>query len=366
MSQIDYIIQPNSRTTLDALQSILQNDCVERLDMAVAYVTSGGAYDFAQGASNILGDYWASLPKRWITSFDYCRTEPIALKYLLSLPNSSVRIHDAIFCLEYDGTPKVPFHPKAFLIRTNQRDYALAGSGNMSRSGLTRGIEAGLVVSVNRIPPIEPMAAAAINAMHTWFSRTWHTSVPLSLSLLERYNSIFECKKNLKTPVPTEDDIASTDISRGGLSNRDLQKLRVCKHFWIDAGNITRNRGPHLPGNQLMMKRLSRVFFGFSSIAVPENTHIGDIEISFNGSHGVGVRFSLTYSDNKMDKLVLPIPGVGGPPAYDNTHLLFERIMPGVFELTTGTGAQKRQWLRKSTTIDGAFRMSSGREWGVF
>jgi hypothetical protein len=342
----------------------LQNGGVERLDVAVAYVTNSGARDLLQRVSNTLGGDWAAIPKRWITSFDYCRTEPAALNGLLSLPNSSIRIHDAAFCLEHAGAPKVPFHPKAFLIRTNQRDYALAGSGNMSRSGLSRGIEAGLVLSVSRIPPDEPTATAAIHGMSTWFSRTWRASTPLTAPLLGSYSQVFENKDNLKAPTPTEDDVASTDTGRGALSTRDLQRLRVCRHFWIDAGNITKNRGPDLPGNQLMMKRLSRVFFGFDSTAVPENTHIGDVEISFNG--GRGAPLSLTYSDNKMDKLVLPMPGVGGPVAYDNEHLLFERVMPGVFKLTIGTKATKANWLKRSTAIEGAFRMSSGREWGVF
>lgn len=364
MSQADYITQPSTRTTLDALQSILQNGGVERLDVAVAYVTTNGAYDLLQRVSNTLGESWDAVSKRWITSFDYCRTEPVALKYLSTLPNSSIRIHDAAFCLEHGGAPKVPFHPKAFLIRTNQRDYALTGSGNMSRSGLSRGVEAGLVISVSRVLPSEPTATGAIHAMRTWFTSTWRVSTPISAPLLERYRQLFEHKDNLKVPTPTEDDVASTDTGRRALSTKDLQRLRVCRHFWIDAGNITKNRGPNLPGNQLMMKRLSRVFFGFSSISVPENTHIGNIEISFN--NGQRAPYSLTYSDNKMDKLVLPIPGFGGPPAYDNEFLLFEKTKPGVFKLIIGTKAMRAQWLKRSVSIDGAFRMASGREWGVF
>lgn len=364
MSHNDYIAQPGTRTTLDALQAILQGGGVKQLDVAVAYITNSGVHDLIQRVSNTLGEDWEAIPKRWITSFDYCRTEPVALDFLSSLPNSSIRIYDATFCLEHGGAPKVPFHPKAFLIRTNERDFALAGSGNMSRSGLARGIEAGLVVSVNRVQADEPTATASIQAMRTWFSRAWRNSEPLTKSILASYRQVFEHKDNLKTPTPTEDDVASTDTGRGALSTRDLQRLRVCRHFWIDAGNITKNRGPKLPGNQLMMKRLSRVFFGFGSSAVPENTHIGDVVIRFNG--GQGTLFSLTYSDNKMDKLVLPIPDVGGPPGYDNKFLLFERIMPGVFNLSIGTKATKAHWLKKSKAVDGAFRMSSGREWGVF
>lgn len=364
MSQVDYIAQPTSRTTLDALQAILQNGGVEQLDVAVAYITAGGTFDLLKRVSETLGGAWAEIPKRWITSFDYCRTEPVALDTLRSVPNSSVRIHDAKFCIEHGGAPKLPFHPKTFLIRTNHRDYVLAGSGNMSRSGLSRGVEAGLVVGVNRVLPAEPSAVTAIQEMRTWFSTTWGSATPLNAPLLTSYIQLFERNDNLKAPVPTEDDVASTDTGNGALSTRDLQRLRVCRHLWIDAGNVTKNRGPNLPGNQLMLKRLSRVFFGFGPTAVPENTYIGGVDIGFDG--GQSAPFSLTYSDNKMDKLVLPIPGAGGPPAYDNEYLLFRRTKPGAFELTLGTKTLKAKWLKRSGAIDGAFKMQSGREWGVF
>lgn len=364
MSRTDYIAQPAFRTTLDALQGLLQDGTVISIDVAVAYVTLGGAYDLLTRVSQTLGNAWSHIPKRWITSFDYCRTEPLALASLLNVPNSSVRIHDAQFCLDHRGAPKVPFHPKTFLIRTDLRDYALAGSGNMSRSGLSRGVEAGLVVGVNRAGTTEPTASATMQSMRSWFATTWNSATRLTPQLLATYSQLFEHKDNLRAPAPTEDDVASTDTGRQALSTKDLQRLRLCRHFWIEAGNITKNRGPNLPGNQLMMKRLSRAFFGFASTAVPENTHIGDVEISFNG--GQGDLFSLTYSDNKMDKLVLPIPGAGGPLAYDNKYLLFQRTKAGVFELTIGTKAAKAQWLKKSGAIDGNFRMASGRKWGVF
>jgi hypothetical protein len=113
-----------------------------------------------------------------------------------------------------------------------------------------------------------------------------------------------------------------------------------------------------------MMKRLSRVFFGFPPDVVHENSHIGDVDVGFNGK--AYRRFSLTYSDNKMEKLVLPIPGAGGPPGYDGQVLLFTRCKPGGFALFVGNKAQRTLWHKKSSAIDGCFKMSSGREWGVF
>jgi HKD family nuclease len=364
MSTVDYIAQPASRTTLDAIEAILKRGSFESLDVAAAYATSGGVHDLIGRINATLGGAWGGVKKRWITSFDYCRTDPVALDALLSLPESSVRVHDAQFCLANNGMPKVPFHPKAFLFRCPDRDYALTGSGNLSRSGLSKGVEAGLTLAVKRSNPVEPTSAASIKALRTWYSSTWNNATPLSGTLLKQYSKLFDSADNLKRPTPTEDDLASSETASGALSSRDLQKLRVCRTFWIEAGNITKNRGPRLPGNQLMMKRLSRVFFGFDSSAVPENTLIGTIEISFN--NGEVSHYSLTYSDNKMDKLNLPMPGSVGPASYDNEYLLFTQVAPQVFSLTLGTEAERATWLKKSKAIDGAFKMASGREWGVF
>jgi hypothetical protein len=134
---------------------------------------------------------------------------------------------------------------------------------------------------------------------------------PLNAALLTQYVTLFESVLNLTHPATTEDDLASEETTKGSLTNKDLQKLRLCSHLWIDAGNITRNRGPNLPGNQLMMKRLSRVFFGYEPTAAPENTVIGSVDIAYNG--GAVAAYTLSYSDNKMDKLNLPIPGPIGP-----------------------------------------------------
>lgn len=365
MSTVNHIAQPVPRTTLQAIGTILQTPGFESIDVAAAYITTLGAGDVIGGMRAGLGANWNGITKRWITSFDYCRTEPVALKTLMSVPSSSVRIYDAEFCLSRHGMPRVPFHPKAFLFRTNQIDYALTGSGNLSRSGLSRGVEAGLALGVNRLGNEEPTSVASIQALRGWFLATWNDATPLDAPLLKRYSDLFDSTDNLQNPAPTEDDIPADVVGGGALSSKDLQKLRVCRHFWIEAGNITKNRGPNLPGNQLMMKRLSRVFFGFSPNALPENTPIGTVEIYLG--NGEPDPYSLTYSDNKMDKLVLPIPGNNGaPPAYDNHYLLFQKMGPHLFELSLGSPKNKTSWLNKSKAINGAFKMASGREWGVF
>lgn len=364
MKPVDFIAQPASQTTLDVIETIAKAGDLVSLDVASAYITSSGMHDLLKRIDFAVIKDWNGIKKRWITSFDYCRTQPVALDTLLTLPASSVRIHDAQFCLEHGGRPKVPFHPKAFLFRGQNHDFALAGSGNLSRSGLSKGVEVGLALAVERKKPTEPTAVASIKALRKWYSRVWNAARPLDLTLLKKYTKIFESVSNLSHPTATEDDLASEEITAGALSGKDLQKLRVCSNFWIEAGRITKNRGPILPGNQLMMKRLSRVFFGFDPVEVPKNTAIGSVNIEFNG--GQNHSYTLSYSDNTMDKLNLPMPGTIGPAAYDNQNLLFSQISLHVFKLRIGTKAEKANWFKRSKAIGAGFNMASGRQWGVF
>ena len=364
MKVVDFIAQPARRTTLEAIESIAKVGDLTNLDIAAAYITSSGVRDLLQKADAALAGNWNRVKKRWITSFDYCRTQPVALETLLSLPASSVRIHDAQFSLAHGGIPKLPFHPKAFLFRGKDCDFAIAGSGNLSRSGLSKGVEVGLSIAVERRNPTEPTSAASMRALRRWYSSVWRSATPLDTTVLKRYSRLFESVSNMSHPTATEDDLASGETTSGSLSSKDLQKLRICSNFWIEAGNITKNRGPQLPGNQLMMKRLSRVFFGFDPVTVPKNTVLGSVKIKFNG--GQIHQYTLSYSDNKMDKLNLPMPGTNGPSAYDRENLLFSQISSDVFKLTIGDKAEKASWRKKSKAINAGFKMASGREWGVF
>jgi HKD family nuclease len=362
--KINCIAQPTARTTCQAIDGILQNRDIERMDVAVAYITSSGIDVLLKTMDERSYSQNRGVVKRWITSFDYCRTDPIALQALLDLPSSSVRIHDAQNCLMSRGVPKVPYHPKSYMFHSPKKHYLIAGSGNLSRSGLCRGYEAGLVIEIDRGPRAGKISACeAVAGLQNWFNQTWDAATTLSNSLLNQYNALYESTERLKSPVPTEDDIATSDIANGSITNEDLRKLRICRHFWIEAGNITKNRGRELPGNQLMMKRFSRVFFGFEPLALPENSLIGEVMIGYRQSRA---NYHLTYSDNNMDKLVLPIPGDAGPDSYDNKSLLFERTSPGQFRLSVEAPSVGLGWVRKSKLLDAAFKMKSGRGWGVF
>jgi HKD family nuclease len=362
---IKAITQPGEGTIIEAVSWVLQNCMVSRIDIAAAYITGGGVRELISVLDAGSGSGWPTVQKRWITSFDYLRTEPVALETILDLPNSELKIHDPKVLDRKGCMPTVPFHPKSFIFVGSNTDFVLAGSGNVSISGLTRGHEAGLIVGAPKpATQISANATACVGSFVSWFGALWGAATSSDQALLTRYSDAYENAPNLKRPTITEDDVASPQSGPTALTSADLCKLRACRNFWIEAGNITKNLGKNRPGNQLMMKRLSRVFFGVPPTFVPHNSPLTALKIAFEGHQAHDC--SLTFSDNGMDKLTLPIPDLDGPPRYDGMNLLFHRKRPGVFELSLGSSKEKVAWSRSSKAIDANFTMPSGRRWGVF
>ncbi len=111
---IKAITQPEGGTVVDAVSWILENCTVSRIDIAAAYITSGGLRELIRALDAGVGAAWPMIQKRWITSFDYLRTEPVALETILDLPNSQLKIHDPKVLDRRGCMPTVPFHPKSF------------------------------------------------------------------------------------------------------------------------------------------------------------------------------------------------------------------------------------------------------------
>jgi hypothetical protein len=367
MIVLDSVTQRVGKSNRDLLSQVLQAAPVGNIDAAVAYVTTGGAQDLIGTMKQALGQAWPNVVKRWLVGFDYCRTEPLAIGTLLALPNSRVRVPDADRVLIQKCIPKWPFHPKTFLFSHGTGRHAVfTGSGNASRSGLNTGHEVGVLLEVR--PPLNAASApvkAQIDAIQSWFDASWNAAQSVTPARLNRYRLIYESTPQQIHPTFTDDDSTSSTPTNQSLSGKDLAKLRACTNLWVEAGNITPNLGKNQPGNQLMMKRLTRVFFGVPATDVPQNSPLTIVEITFNGISKPDC--SLTFSDNGMDKLTLPIPSAGGPPKYDNETLLFTRVKPGTFRLEIGTPIKAAQWLKRSNAISAAFKMTgSGRQWGVF
>jgi HKD family nuclease len=362
--QIRALIQPGG-STLDEIENHLAAGKVRGVDIAVAYITASGLTTFLEAVDRIAPSVISSPNTRWVTSFDYFRTDPAALSQLLALRPNNVRVHEGVSGLTRKCVPRVPFHPKVFIVNYEVGRAIVAGSGNMSYSGLRRGHEAGFSIATSSgASKLDSQLRNAARSYAGWYSRLWSGSDQLTPTILRRYQGMYDLASHLRVPALTDDDtVPQSEVARG-LALADLSKMRACRRMWIEAGNISKNRGPTLPGNQLMMKRMSRVFFGVHAIDVPPDTHLKYLDVAYNG--GAWRTCSLSYSNNKMDKLTLPIPGVDGPSQYDGHTLLIERLTPSKFSVKILSTAAKASAVAASSNIGAAFAMNGGRRWGVF
>ena len=316
-----FLGQPQQGKTLNQLIDLARSGEFTHLDVAVAYASLSG--------SNILirkmPSQFISLQKRWVIGIDWCRSDPSALRQLDSLANSSVRIYDGSVLVRKSGcTPRVTYHPKMYLFRGPTSSALVASSSNLSENGLTRGHEAGILLRSGTQEPCS--SASSIASAAKWFNSLWTNATTFGV-IAAGYDGRFS--ERIKNPMPTDDDSGSLGNAgrRTFFTNNALTQMRVCKNFWIEAGNLSRNRGSAIPGNQLMMKALTRVFFGFRSEVVPTDTRFGYVTIEFEGT--LHHDRSLRFSDNSMDVLTMPTHGATGNASYDRRTLHFEQVVIG-------------------------------------
>lgn len=347
--------EPADRQYIELISQAYTEARPTTMRSAVAYATHSGVAELMAELQVLEG--WNQVRKRWLVGIDFCRSDPLALEHLDNLPRSEVHIFDGTFLVGRKGcVPRTSFHPKLYMFQRNLDSVVVAGSGNLSRTGLCVGVEAGVAVS--------GMPVGDSRVLRGWFDRQWRLATPLS-DVYDQYEQRYGDLENRRSPVPTEDDTAPESAgTRGQLTDSQLRKLNVCNYLWVQAGNLHANRGPGRPGNQLMLKRNTRVFFGFPARDLDPDTAVGQIAIEYGGH--VRPDCSLRFSNNSMDVLGLPIPGTEGPAKYDQETLCFERTGVRQFRLTIGSGGDVATWRRRSKIIDGHFKMSSGREWGVF
>ncbi len=348
--------EANDGSYVDGVATAYARILPTQMMAAVAYATHSGVAELLERLDETAS--WKSVRKRWLIGIDFCRSDPFALAELNTLPKSDVRIHDGTFVAGRSGCcPRASFHPKLYTFQRNTDKAVVVGSGNLSRTGLCLGVEAGAVVA-------DP-STSAFRQVRTWFDAHWQQATPLG-EIAADYEARYRAADNRKHPTPTDDDAAPSSVGTGRqLTPIQLRKLNVCKNLWIEAGNLHLNRGHGRPGNQLMLKRNSRVFFGFPARDLDRDTTLGDVAIKYGGT--VRNDCSLRFSNNGMDVLTLPLPESEGPPKYDKQTLRFEQTGLRQFRMTVGDRGNAASWKRRSKVVDGHFRMSTGgREWGVF
>lgn len=285
-------------TTLSEIVRVKNSIAASSFYGCFAYATQSGfrAFDLGVGSN-----FWSETPSRWLFGIDYGRTDPRALKAIAEAENTEVRIFDGMAVVKRPGfKPRRDFHPKvALLENVGSGSHGLVlGSGNFSYNGLRRSVEAGAaIVATDAIEYgqlIEPVSSV--------FSGLWDDACPL-IDIAEEYEARHR-------ELTTAKDMRQTANSKVPVTG-----------FWIEAGYVTKNRGPDKPGNQIFAPNGFRRFFGFKKNK-GNSTLIG--AITFKTEIGPNVTKNYRENDNAMEKLTLPMPEDHGFGVYDGKVLVFE------------------------------------------
>lgn len=351
---------------INRLSAIASSTRFRRLRGAVAYATRSGCESaVASLQRNCRG--WQSLRKLWLVSIDYGTTESEALQLLSQLPNSEVRIPDGAELLAHGLFPRRCFHPKTFIFDSGtdaaEAPFGLfVGSGNLTLSGLNAGVEH--AISLLWLPPLRGREVTMLESSQSelsWWTEAWESASPVSRDFLTQY-------RRIRPTRPREDETPSVR-SFSAESSRDIDTSpgiawTNANCFWIQTNQLYKNRGAGNPGNQLDLKRGTRVYFGFRPASVPQNTVLGKISLQYDDlrPRRCGVRFG----DNSMDKVNLPIPGIDGPGSYDNAVVHFERTGRKRFRVTLGDQLNLETWKARSRNQGLLYRLAGGREFGFY
>ncbi|AUX78124.1 hypothetical protein [Sinorhizobium fredii] len=301
-----------------------------------AYATnSGAAYFDLKLGHNI----WPVVETRWLFGIDYGRTDPSALRLIAGKQNSQVRIYDGAFVTgSASFLPRKDFHMKAafFLNEADDRFGMVAGSGNFSAGGLVRNIECGTtLVATSQLEFQRSFQLSHIAAIELW-----NNSAPLELVI---------------------DDYEDRWRALRGAEEEEEEEDVQCAAFWIEAGYVTRNRGPFQPGNQIDMPRGMHRLFGLEQpVGAGPNTIIGPV--TFLPPSGVPVTRNLRLGNNMMEKISLPIPEDHGLEIYDGKVLVFQEVGEG-FSIVALEADDFQQAF--GSRLRGIRLMGSGRRYGL-
>jgi len=370
MDSIEFVFQRgvegSTGEILSAIGRLASRDTFTCLRAAVAYASANGCHAFSDELIQRIPQ-WETVRKEWLLSIDRGITHPDALRHLMGMNDSHVRIHDGEAVLANNLWPRLSFHPKTyvFLVDPHQTDLGVGifcGSANLTYPGLVTGVEHG--TSVALLPPLTQIDSERLRQIEEdlgWWAPSWNIATECDREFLERYQQRWELR-----PRATESEIIDRieAVPESPLDKIQNLSWADARCFWVQVERLNPNLGPGRPGNQLDLQAGTRVYFGFTASNVAVNHHFGSIQIAYDNRDPYEA--TMRFGHNGMDKLNLPIPGENGPDSYKNSFLHFERIHAGYFVLTVSNGTEHQEWIERSTNQGMLEHMRGGRAFGFY
>lgn len=309
------------------------------IDIAVAYVTSGGVDLLVERFKKRCGPAaWSTIPKCLLTCFDYGITDPKALIEWAKLPNATVRIHAGNLLATGQLTPVRPFHPKVYIVSGPKRSGVVVGSANLTERGLTTNVE---VVSV--MPNVVKAEAAAL-----WDS-LFSASVDLTSEVLAAYEKL---RKAAVVPTVDPPVVVTTPAGPGGtlwdaVAAGTVNPMGFTR-FWVQAGSMSSGGS----ANQLEIPRGGNRFFAYTFQNYDGDHHVIGQPPLISGPNTWTDRRLTWHGNNGMERLNLPTANQGGFN-YPQTAVLFRRVAGGYELQVAGWQSSVAKGWRNASSANG-------------
>lgn len=196
--------------------------------LGFAYASTSGLDTLIQMLKNVSS--WEGASKEWLIGLHHGITEPLALKRIRALNNSSLRLYLGGKTLSYSSIRGgLMFHGKIACVTVGTGSFMepalfLASSANLTGAALTtksRNYEAGISLHGETVQRKE-----YIN-FHQWWAEIWKESVPATDKLIDQYAHL---RDRFLSRNP--DTIA-------GLDSPSLPHLGRAGTLWIEAGAMS-------------------------------------------------------------------------------------------------------------------------------
>ncbi len=186
----------NGRLRLELVRCLVRED-LDRIDLLVSFVKRSGIDLIAARVDEAL----ARGARIRLLTTDYLQiTEAAALGFFLDRLGSGP---DAALQVRVFSDPGTSFHPKAYIFSSSSNaahGVAFVGSSNLTRSGITTGVEWNVQTH-------------GTTELHSEFNRLWKDprSLPLTASWLDNYDQLqrarHQAQSTVSTAIPDEVEI---------------------------------------------------------------------------------------------------------------------------------------------------------------
>ncbi len=206
MAAISYYVQRPGEgpVILNACRALVTGTAFDRITGLYAFATNKGVRLLAAAASPSAN--WSRSHKRWVISIDGGITEPDALRFLLSLRRSEVRIHDAEELLTRRLRPIHRFHPKTLLLERPMSPSRpvgiLVGSANLTFNGLCFGHEHAMTVIATGTTAAAAIPSSMLPGLAS-LELAIASSTAIDADFVDRYEAIRPARP---TPPPETED----------------------------------------------------------------------------------------------------------------------------------------------------------------